>query len=156
MDIQVSSNFERLLFEALGRDAGAAAGLMRSLAQSDGFTIPDPALAAMRERFSSARIGEAEVAETIRRTQKETGELLDPHTAVGYAAARLHANADAVMVTLATAHPAKFPDAVERASGVRPALPALLGDLMSREERYDTLPADAGSVERYVAERSSA
>jgi len=156
MDIQVSSNFERLLFEALDRDADTTASLMRSLAQSGGFTIPDPALAAMRRQFASARVDEAEVAETIRRTLKDTGELLDPHTAVGYAAARRHASPDAVMVTLSTAHPAKFPDAVEKASGLRPALPAFLGDLMSREERYDTLPADAGAVERYIAEAAAA
>jgi threonine synthase len=156
MDIQVSSNFERAVFEALGRDAATTAGLMQSLSQSGGFTIPDGALAALRTRFASARVGEAEVAETIRRTWTDTGELLDPHTAVGYAAARRHAGDDAPMVTLATAHPAKFPDAVEAASGVRPPLPAFLGDLMAREERYDTLPADAGAVERYIAARSAA
>ncbi len=156
MDIQVSSNFERLLFEALERDAEVTAGLIRSLASSGGFAIPDPALAAMRGRFCSARVSEAEVAETIRRTLKDTGELLDPHTAVGYAAARRHAAPDAVMVTLSTAHPAKFPDAVESACGVRPALPAFLADLMSREERYDTLPADAAAVERYITQRSPA
>jgi threonine synthase len=156
MDIQVSSNFERLLFEALGRDAATTARLMQSLSQSGGFTIPDAALTMMRARFSSARVSEAEVAETIRRTLTETGELLDPHTAVGYAAARRHAANDAPMVTLSTAHPAKFPDAVEAASGVRPGLPAFLGDLMGREERYDTLPADTGSVERYIAARSAA
>jgi threonine synthase len=156
MDIQVSSNFERLLFEASGRDAATTARLVQSLSQSGGFTVPDPALAMMRTRFSSARVSEAEVAETIRRTLKETCELLDPHTAVGYAAARRHAADDAPMVTLSTAHPAKFPDAVEAATGVRPALPAFLGDLMAREERYDTLPADTGSVERYIAARSAA
>jgi threonine synthase len=109
----------------------------------------------MRMQFGSARIDQAAVGDTIRRTLGETGELLDPHSAVGYAAARRHAGPEA-MVTLATAHPAKFPDAVEQAAGVHPALPPHLADLMAREERYDTLPADAAAVERYIAARAGA
>ncbi len=154
MDIQVSSNFERLIFESLGRDAGETSRLMQTLAQSGGFTLPEESIAHMRAKFASSRVSTTEVARTIAATLKGTGELIDPHTAVGYAAARAHMVQETPMVTLSTAHPAKFPDAVEQASGVRPALPAHLFDLMSREERYDTLPADVAAVEHYIAARS--
>lgn len=154
MDIQVSSNFERLLFEAYGRDAAEVARLMESLKQSNAFSISPGPLAQMRELFASSRTGEVETAETIRQTLKETGELLDPHTAVGYAAAKLLARESEPMVTLATAHPAKFPDAVEKASGIRPRLPDRLSDLLSRPESAHLLPNDLKAVQAFILERA--
>ncbi len=156
MDIQVSSNFERLIFEALDRDDATTTRLMQTLSQSGGFALPETALARMRAGFGSSRIDQADVAATIRRTLDETGELLDPHSAVGYAAARRHAGPEA-MVTLATAHPAKFPAAVEQAAGIHPAFAGAPCRSHGREERYArcrrmlrpwsaTLPARAGAA----------
>ncbi len=154
MDIQVSSNFERLLFDVMDRDAAALKELMDGLARSGGFTIPDRALAAMRGLFSSGRADEDEVREEIARTHDETGELIDPHTAVGLRVARRMASGDAAMVSLATAHPAKFPEAVERATGRRPALPARLAHIMQRRERLTVAPDDLAKVEALIAERA--
>ena len=95
-------------------------------------------------------------ADVICTTLAETGELLDPHTAVGYGVARTLARREVPMVTLATAHPAKFPDAVEAASGVRPALPDRLGDLMQRRERFDVLANDLAAVKQFIIERTKA
>ena len=134
MDIQVSSNFERLLFEAHGRDSQTIIRLMSGLKQSGSFGLAQAPLAAIRSDFDAGRTTEDDVSQTIADTLKETGELLDPHTAVGYAVARKMPASTTPMVTLATAHPAKFPSAVEAASGIHPALPAWLGDLMTREE----------------------
>ena len=153
MDIQVSSNFERLLFEASGRDGGEVARLMQGLAQSGAFTVPAAALERIRAEFSSERCDEDETRACIDATWKRAGELLDPHTAVGYAAAR-KAEGAVPMVTLATAHPAKFPDAVEAASGQRPPLPARLADLMARPERYDILPGALDTVSAYIETNS--
>lgn len=150
MDIQVSSNFERLLFEAHGRDAGAVRRLMASLSQSGAFHIEKPELAIILEEFGSAAADEASTAVTIRETLAATGELLDPHTAVGYAVARSQPPSTYPMVTLATAHPAKFPDAVERAAGVRPALPRRLAHLLSATERYTVLPNSSQAVRDYI------
>ncbi len=157
MDIQVSSNFERLLFDAEGRDAGAVRRMMAGLAQSKSFSIGETALAAIRSEFAAARADEAEVSGTIRATLAEAGYLLDPHTAVGVVAARkVAADPSVPTVVLSTAHPAKFPDAVEAASGARPALPAWLGDLMTREERIVHLPNAQDAVEAYVLEKTRA
>jgi len=156
MDIQVSSNFERLLFEACGKDAGHIARLMAGLKQSGSFSLDDAMLAYIRAGFTSGRCDEASTAETIRVTLAETGELLDTHTAVGYHVAREHARDDTPMVTLATAHPTKFPDAVEAASGVRPQLPTRLGDLMQRTERFDVLVNDMGAVQDFILKRTRA
>lgn len=157
MDIQVSSNFERALFEAHGRDAGAVKAMMASLAQSRGFTIAPDALAALRADFDAARADEAETAATIRRTWQDAGYLLDPHTAVGVAAAEKTPRDPAVpMVVLGTAHPAKFPAAVHEASGISPALPAHLADLHERRESFTVLPNDQATVERFVRARSRA
>jgi threonine synthase len=154
MDIQVSSNFERLLFEATGRDAGEVSRLMQGLGQSGAFTMPAAALERIRSEFASHRSDEAETRACIAATWKETGELIDPHTAVGYAAARKADDGLAPMVTLATAHPAKFPDAVEAATGVRPPLPARLADIMDRPERYDILPGALDAVMAYIETNS--
>ncbi len=157
MDIQVSSNFERLLFEAYGRDAKAIAALMGSLAQSRRFSVSGPALAALRALFSAGRADEQEVAATMRAWMREAEYCADPHTAVGLAVAEKEARDPAVpMVVLSTAHPAKFPDAVRAACGVDPKLPEWLGDLGRREERITVLPADQAAVERFVSSASRA
>ncbi|BBF93836.1 threonine synthase [Blastochloris tepida] len=157
MDIQVSSNFERLLFDAGGRDAAKVRRQMADLAETGRFAVDSLTLAAIGNVFGAARADEAEVKATIADTWKRAGYLLDPHTAVGLAAARkVETACDVPVVVLGTAHPAKFPDAVEAASGTRPALPASLGDLMSRPERMAVLPNDAATVARFVAARSRA
>ncbi len=156
MDIQISSNFERLLFEAHGRDAAAVRNAMASLRQSGSFEIAAPALAAIRKEFQAGRTSERDVSKTIRETWETTGYLLDPHTAVGIHVANRLEKANAPMVTLATAHPAKFPDAVKSASGIDPALPSWLADLMDREESFEVLEPDLKSVEGFIAGRTRA
>jgi threonine synthase len=150
MDIQISSNFERLLYLAYGRDAGAIRGLMSSLSQSGAFTIGQKELAAIREEFDSFAVNEAETAKTIAQTLKATGELLDPHSAIGFAAALTAKPSDSAMVTLATAHPAKFPEAVEKASGIRPHLPQRLSHLLNAKERFTILPNRATAVRDFI------
>jgi threonine synthase len=150
MDIQISSNFERLLYLAYGHDAGAIRGLMSGLSQSGAFTIGQKELAAIREEFDSAAVNEAETAKTIAQTLKATGELLDPHSAIGFAAALRAKPSASAMVTLATAHPAKFPDAVEKASGIRPHLPQRLSHLLNAKERFTILPNSATAVRDFV------
>ncbi len=158
MDIQVSSNFERLLFEAYGRDAAAVRHLMAGLSQSRSFTIAPEPLARMQRDFSSAAASEEAVAAEMRKVSQSTGYLLDPHTATGvHAARRLLAERPATpVIALATAHPAKFPDAVERATGVRPSLPPHLSNLMEREERVAVLPKDQATLERFILDRARA
>jgi threonine synthase len=154
MDIQVSSNFERLLFDAYDRDARAVRALMAELS-AGGFAIAEKPLALIRGAFDAGRADEAETLAMIRAVHAESGYLLDPHSAVGVAVAR-KLKVKAPYVALGTAHPAKFPDAVEKACGVRPPLPARLRDLAARRERFDVLPADTGAVARYVSARSRA
>jgi threonine synthase len=157
MDIQVSSNFERLLFDAYSRDAGAIRAVMGSLAQSRRFALSAPALAYIRALFSADRADEDEVAATMRTVKRETGNFVDPHTAVAIAVAEKERRDPAVpMVVLSTAHAAKFPDAVEAACGTRPALPEWLSDIEHRPERVTALPADQSAVERFVLETSRA
>jgi threonine synthase len=156
MDIQISSNFERLLFEVHGRDPYAVRRMMQNLNQSGAFTIADRELDQIRHEFDSGATDEAETAETIRATLSATGELLDPHTAVGYAVARKAEPSASPMVTLATAHPAKFPDAVEKASGVRPGLPPRLGYLMDAKERFTVLPNDVAKVRDFILSHQTA
>jgi threonine synthase len=157
MDIQISSNFERLLFDAYGRDAAPVRALMGSLVQSKSFTLSSAALGEIRKRFGAGRADEDETAATMRAVRRESGYVVDPHTAVGLAVIEKENRNPAVpMVALSTAHPAKFPDAVEAACGVRPALPDWLGDLMSRKEQFTTLPADQAKVEEFVASASRA
>ena len=152
MDIQVSSNFERLLFEALDRDDATLRGLMAGLKQSGGFTIPAPALARIRAEFDAARASEAECEAEMARAWAQSGVLLDPHTAVAVHAARAALARDPAtpVIALGTAHPAKFPDAVEKATGQRPALPAHLAHIMDAPERIARLPADARAVADYL------
>ncbi len=156
MDIQVSSNFERLLFEAHGRDATAVRRLMDGLKQSGSFTIAETPLTAIRSEFDAGRSTKAETATTIADVLAQSGYLLDPHSAIGLKVAREKVASAAPSVVLATAHPAKFPDAVEQASGVHPDLPLWLGDLMERKEQYTVLPNDLKSVEEYISRHSRA
>ena len=155
MDIQVSSNFERLLFELHDRDGAKLAKVMQGFEATKRLTLGNErAKAAL---FESHRIDEDGMAMALRWAASEAGELIDPHTAIGLAAARaVDLPVDVPIVTLATAHPAKFRDAVERASGLRPSMPARAQGLFDREERYATLPAELGAVEAYIAERAVA
>lgn len=157
MDIQVASNFERLLFEAHDRDGQPVRALMASLAQSRRFTLAERALSSIRAVFSAGRADENETAAIIRTTLRKTGHLIDPHTAVGVAVAEKETRDPSIpMVILSTAHPAKFPDAVEAACGVRPRLPEWLADIDQRRERITTLPIDQMAVERYILSISRA
>ena len=156
MDIQVSSNFERLLFEVSQRNAETVHRYMNSLKQSGAFTIEADGLARIRAEFDAGRATQAEVAETIRTTLARSNYLLDPHTASGVHVAALQSASSTPMIVLGTAHPAKFPAAVEEASGIHPALPSWLADLMNSEEKYAVLPSDLKMVEDYVRRRSRA
>ena len=157
MDIQVASNFERILFDAGGRDAKSVRAMMGSLAQSQRFTLPSRQLSVMRSLFAANRAEEDETAAAIRTLLRETGHCIDPHTAVGVAVAEKETRDLSVpMVVLSTAHAAKFPDAVEAACGIRPPLPDWLGDLHDRAERSTTLPVDQAAVERHILSSSRA
>lgn len=156
MDIQVSSNFERLLFEASGRDASTVRRYMNGLKQSGAFTIEAGEIAKIRSEFDAGRATMDEVAATIRTTLAASGYLIDPHTAAAMHVAAGKAAGEVPMVVLGTAHPAKFPAAVEAASGVSPALPAWLGGLMSAEEKYTVLPSDLKMVEDYLGRHTRA
>lgn len=153
MDIQVSSNFERLVFLANNRDASAVLRAMDGLKQSQAFTLTTPALQAIRDEFDSGATGEAETAATIRAILEETGEILDPHTAVGVAVARKNLSSSP-MVTLATAHPAKFPDAVQAATGFRPSLPSRFEHLMTAQESFTVLPNSVEAVKEHIKARA--
>jgi threonine synthase len=153
MDIQVSSNFERLIYEAVDRDAAAVSRMMAGLGQSGAFTLPQEAHQKIAAEFGAGVASEAQTAATIAAMLAQSGYRADPHTAVGIHVATQH-RAREPMVTLATAHPAKFPDAVEAACGERPALPAWCADLMTKEEKFDTLPNDIGSIEAYISTKS--
>ena len=155
MDIQVSSNFERWLFEAAGRDAELVRAQMSSLAQSGRFEIQG-GQRRLAEEFSAAAAREADVEAVIRGVASASAYLADPHTACGLHAAAVARASNAPMVVLSTAHPAKFPDAMERITGTRPGLPARLSRLMTDPERFDVLPAEQAAVEAYVARRSRA
>ncbi|GAB5503764.1 threonine synthase [Pyruvatibacter sp.] len=157
MDIQVSSNFERLLFEAYGRDASKVRAAMGALTQSGSFTIDDPAISAIRNDFGSARVSNDAMHATMQQVFATLGMQIDPHTAVGLAAARDTLDpTGAPMVTLATAHPAKFPAAVEKATGQHPSLPPHLNDLFDREEHMTAMPNDLGDMQRFVEEKIAA
>ncbi|MBI1170672.1 threonine synthase [bacterium] len=151
MDIQVSSNFERALFDAYDRDGAAVAALMAEL-KSGGFRISQGALQKLRDEFASGRCSEAETLATIKWTLAATGELLCPHGAVGVKVAEEHLG-QTPMITLATAHPAKFPDAVETATGLRPALPRHMADLYERPERVTRVPDDLAALQTLIRER---
>ena len=150
MDIQVASNFERALFEASGRDAGWIRQAMASFSKTRSLTLPPAVLAALRARYTAHRSDDTETLATIARTHRDTGRLIDPHTAVAVSAAP---KSTGPVVILSTAHPAKFPDAVERATGQTPPLPPRLAGLYDGKERLDTLPNDLASVRDYIVNR---
>lgn len=156
MDIQVSSNFERLLFEANGRDAGIIRNQMDGLNQSGGFSIDAATMERIAGHFAAGACGEEQTSGQIRKTLGETGYLVDPHTAVGLFVAEQHVSRETPMITLSTAHPAKFPAAVEAATGIHPDLPARIGDMMERAERFETLPGDIKAVEDFIEGKSRA
>jgi threonine synthase len=157
MDIQVSSNFERLLFEAGGRDADTVRRLMAQLNQSGRFVLPDAMLAAIRAEFDAGRADETETAAAIRAAWREAGELVDPHTAVALAVADRDVSDSRVPnIVLSTAHAAKFPEAVELACGVRPQLPPWLDGLMTKPEQVWIMTNDQAEVERFVLSVSRA
>ncbi|MBC8363977.1 MAG: threonine synthase [Actinobacteria bacterium] len=151
MDIQLSSNLERLLFELLDRDGAAVSALLDDF-RATGTTVLDPVLhATLGDAWSGARFHDGEVMRCIADEADRSGVVLDPHSAVGLLAARRCRRDPSVpMVALATAHPAKFPDAVESATGVRPGLPERLGDLLDRPERCTRLPNDLAAIQAHV------
>ncbi|WP_417685436.1 threonine synthase [Roseibium sp.] len=156
MDIQISSNFERLLSEVSKRDGAAVRRMMDQLKQSGSFTIEADALAEIRENFAAGRCDQDETAQTVDEVLKSSGYLLDPHTAIGVHVAKAHDDGAAPMIILGTAHPAKFPDAVEAACGVRPELPPELQPMMSAEERQTVLAAEQGAVEVHIEDHARA
>jgi threonine synthase len=155
MDIQVASNFERLLFDLCDRDGDRVRELMATFAEEKRFEISGDALGKARELFSACRVEEDEALRMIRDCLEKTGEMVDPHTAIGLVAAKaFDASRDAPVIALATAHPAKFPDAVEQATGIRPALPRHLQDLMTKPERLTVLPNDLTAVQAHIEQLS--
>jgi len=155
MDIQVSSNFERLIFEVSGRDSARVKALMADFAEAGSFALGQAELAAMRDAFSACRVDETETAATIARLYRETGYLADPHTAVGLTAAiRQAGDSPAPMIALATAHPAKFPDAIEKAAGCLPPVPRRLENALSGREDFASIDANASSVRALILQRS--
>jgi threonine synthase len=156
MDIQVSSNFERLLFEESGRDASFVRFAMQRLRDDGAFDIPPATLAGIRERFSAHRIGGDEAAAAMHRLLEEAGVLVDPHTAVGLAAAqREREHLPGPMVVLGTAHPAKFPDAVRRATGRTPEIPERLRRCLGHPEQFERLPNCPAAVANYIDGKAS-
>ncbi|MBV9378518.1 MAG: threonine synthase [Alphaproteobacteria bacterium] len=157
MDIQVSSNFERLLFELKGRNGAAVGEAMRGFRRTGSLPADDQAWRAARRLFSAHKVDDAETMQMISQTYARSGVLIDPHTAVAVSAARAEIAANGAgspMVALGCAHPAKFPDAVERSTGVHPALPSGLADLFDRPERIVVLPNETGAVRRFIRAHS--
>ena len=155
MDIQVSSNLERLLFELLDRDGIRTAELLEDFRATGQMRIDARISAELDQNWSGVRVDESETASAIAELYRATGMIVDPHTAVGLAAARRsRRDTDEAMVVLATAHPAKFGDAVEAAIGTRPPLPPALAELAERPERCELLPNDLDAVKAHVAQRS--
>jgi threonine synthase len=151
MDIQVSSNFERLLFELLDRDGAATARVMAGFRAEGRMAVPDAAWRRATGVFHGFALDDDATLAEIRRLHGACNYLADPHSAIGIAAARTHMPGHGIpMVAMATAHPAKFPDAMEQATGLRPALPPGLADLYGRPERFTVLPADLGAIEAQV------
>ncbi len=152
MDIQVSSNFERALFDAYGRDGAVVAEQMDDLKNKGEFTISQGAIDMLKDTFDSGRASEEETMQTIGAQLTACGELLCPHSAVAVKVAEEFLS-EVPMITLATAHPAKFPAAVEKASGVFPPLPPRMADLFDREERVTQVPNDLATLQSVIRER---
>jgi len=150
MDIQVASNFERLYFEAVGRDAAETQAAFEGFTADGALDLPTQAFAAVQDVFTGWSTGEAETTSMLRRAYEAYGELVDPHTAVALAAPRPEIAAGTPLIVLSTAHPAKFPEAVEAGTGAVPPLPARAAGLYARPERFDRLPAEVDAVKAYV------
>jgi threonine synthase len=157
MDIQISSNFERLLFEASGRNGSFVTRAMAGLHGGGAFDVPSAVLGPIREQFSAYRVSGEEAAAAMRRLFEDTGIIIDPHTGVGLAAAQKErAQRAGPMVVLSTAHPAKFPEAVKRATGRTPEVPASLGKHLEGRERFKILPNSPSAVADYIDLHASA
>ncbi|WP_068081296.1 threonine synthase [Polycladidibacter stylochi] len=156
MDIQVSSNFERLLFEANGRNGEEVKRQMASLKQSGAFTLSQNTLDEIKKLFAAGRASEEQTKATIKQTLDDSGYLMDPHTAIAAHVAKSFTTAETPMVVLSTAHPAKFPQAVAKASGMTPGLPPHLSDLMEREEKFTVVPAELEAIEQHVVKTARA
>lgn len=156
MDIQVSSNFERLMFEAVGRDGLAVQKLMDEFRATGRMTLPQGSYDSLRGLFQGYRFDDEQTIAQMQDFYARTGEILDPHSVIGVAAAHKAGTTENPMVALATAHPAKFPAAVKKATGIDPALPPHLADLFQRRERYDTIPNDAAAIAAYVRDFAKA
>jgi threonine synthase len=154
MDIQVSSNFERALFDAYGRDGAAVAQQMDDLKTKGNFTISQGAIGVLRDQFDSGRASEPETTATIADMFKRTGEILCPHTATAVKVAMEQPKSTTPMITLATAHPAKFPAAVKNAIGVHPELPPHMADIFERPERMTKVANDLGDLQSLIRERT--
>lgn len=156
MDIQVSSNFERLIFEMTGRDAGRVKGLMTDLQSAGQFQLSENELAPMRALFSGVRVDEERTVETIGASYEKNNYMIDPHSAIGLTAARDQIVKGSPMVALATAHPAKFPDVVTKATGREVLQPERLKAQLHEEERVTRLPNDLGAIKDYIKQHSRA
>jgi threonine synthase len=155
MDIQISSNFERLLFDYYDGDAKAVSALMDELKTKKRFALAPTVLRRFQSEFASDSVGDMDTLDAILEAYRATGNLMDPHTAVAYVAGqRCRARTETPLVVVATAHAAKFPAAVKDATGIKPALPEALGDLLVRKERFDVLPNDAAAVREYIEKLS--
>lgn len=154
MDIQVSSNFERLLFDLYDGEGEAIRAAMTEFRHSGRLVAGQGRLSRAREAFSARRLDDEQTLQAMARLYRETGEIIDPHSAIGVAAAGAEAGNTDPIIALATAHPAKFPEAVERACGIRPALPTALADLFERPERMTVLPNDLAAIQRHVRSRA--
>src|SRR6185437_3394141 len=154
MDIQVASNFERALFEASNRDAGWVQQAMSEFRNERRIRIPEKILRQLRGRYIAKEAGEDETLSTIRAVWRETGQIIDPHTAVGLAAyGKLRDQLKGPVVALATAHPAKFPDAISRAIDRAAEIPESLAQISRRDEHYKVLPNSAAAVGKFILER---
>jgi threonine synthase len=155
MDIQVASNFERALFEAANRDGAFINGAMQQFAASRALTIPKAALSELQHRYLAASGNDEETKAAIARVYEQSKVIVDPHTAVGFAASlKLARELKGPVILLATAHPAKFPEAITQAIGIKPQIPPKLANLLSQEERYTVLPNEVGAVRTFVLERT--
>ncbi|MEI7670092.1 MAG: threonine synthase, partial [Pseudomonadota bacterium] len=154
MDIQISSNFERLLFNLYDADAEKISELMDEFRAKKEITLSQNSWLKLKSEFSAGSSDDAQTKATIKRVYQESGELLDPHSAVGVAVARKFYSKEVPIVTLATAHPAKFPEAVESASKVHPALPPHLADLLTKEEKMTILPNEIAAVKKFIINNS--
>jgi threonine synthase len=150
MDIGISSNFERYLFELLGHDPEHLDLLMSEFSSSGKFTVSADLLNKARQDFSAYRISDAQTASDIRNTYQLTGEIIDPHSIIGVSAARQEGDSDTPIVVLGTAHPAKFPDAIRNALGIETPLPAQAGDLFNSEEHYSEMANDPDSLKNLI------